>query len=451
MNQDGRNKIHNLAHDLNIKEMIELHKKNPSDFSKLINQKDKDGNTPIHIALKKIIESGKNNYEIITHMIEKLGADPNIPNKNDEIVLHTYESDKYQIKSDSIKSIPSPPHPSKLPSYMPPKQNTSTSTQTEKQIDPELITFLKKLNTKYNQKGGDHKEKIYSGRRIINGSSDNEFITKKSRNSVSESEFESGSGSASESASEIDLEIIQSSDRHLSESGRNDSFVIKSKRSFSAEDIPNRFIDSNQDGGRRDPEITNRYNEILKKIMELLDLDEKTAKDYRSLIKLYLESQHPELRGVANDALKIQEIEKIVADKEKLKSYWENKVKPNMKELTKHIQERTQLSEQRRKEKIEKKKQKRLEKKKEKKAQYSSDSTSTSDSASESDKPVKKTRSKKDSVSSSASTSEEATKKTKSKKEEKVSTTEKKKKAAKKKVENGYIRSDELIFSSERY
>jgi len=53
--------------------------------------------------------------------------------------------------------------------------------------------------------------------------------------------------------------------------------------------------------------------------MELLDVDEDTAKIYRLALKIDVRNKNPELKKRENDALQVQEIEKITETKGKLK------------------------------------------------------------------------------------------------------------------------------------
>lgn len=67
---------------------------------------------------------------------------------------------------------------------------------------------------------------------------------------------------------------------------------------------------------RFQPETIDAYNRILTRIMEIMGVDEATAKLYRSALKWKVGEKNPELRKKENDALKVKEIEKIL-EKEK--------------------------------------------------------------------------------------------------------------------------------------
>jgi len=53
--------------------------------------------------------------------------------------------------------------------------------------------------------------------------------------------------------------------------------------------------------------------------MDALEVDEQTAKLYRSAIKITIGKENPELRKMENDELRVKEMEKIIDDKKKIK------------------------------------------------------------------------------------------------------------------------------------
>lgn len=170
---------------------------------------------------------------------------------------------------------------------------------------------------------------------------------------------------------------------------------------------------------RRDYKLTEIYNSFVKKIMDLLDVDENTAKFYRSAIKINIENANPELRKWENDALKIKEMEKIFENKEKLQETLDN---IDMDQMKKFMEERREISEKRREER----RKMREAKRKEREEKNNRDTTTKSHQEVESeDKPKKKSTKK---------TSDIKEKKTKKTKQSRI-------------VENGYIQSDEIIFS----
>lgn len=102
----------------------------------------------------------------------------------------------------------------------------------------------------------------------------------------------------------------------ISEYGMNDSFVINNKRKVIIEESSENLDSLNRP--RRDPGAIEAYNALVKKIMDILGVDEETAKLYRLALKIDVVTKHPELAKFENDALKIKEIEKMVTDRETL-------------------------------------------------------------------------------------------------------------------------------------
>jgi len=191
------------------------------------------------------------------------------------------------------------------------------------------------------------------------------------------------------------------------ESGSNDSF-ISNKRKQLMENFSNYL--TSQDRPRRDPKITEAYNALVKKIMELLDVDEDTAKIYRLALKIDVRNKNPELKKRENDALQVQEIEKITETKGKLKKVLDT---IDIEGLKKNLIERREQREKEQKERGEKK--------------------------GERKPPVVE-----------ADTTEEKPKEEKLKEEKPKKKTKKASKAtnAKSRVApNGYLESDEIIFS----
>ena len=68
----------------------------------------------------------------------------------------------------------------------------------------------------------------------------------------------------------------------------------------------------------RDVKADEMYKSFIQKIMDLLGVDEETAKFYRSAIKITIGKNNPELRKRENDALRVKEMEKIMESKKKL-------------------------------------------------------------------------------------------------------------------------------------
>jgi hypothetical protein len=77
---------------------------------------------------------------------------------------------------------------------------------------------------------------------------------------------------------------------------------------------------SDEQNRPRDEKNDEKYRSLLKKIMENLGVDETEANFIRTLLKLHLEMTKPDsFGGRQNDTRKIEELDKIISDKKKLK------------------------------------------------------------------------------------------------------------------------------------
>ena len=97
----------------------------------------------------------------------------------------------------------------------------------------------------------------------------------------------------------------------------------------------------------RNEKVDEIYRSFVKKIMDLLGVDEETAKFYRSAIKIEIGNKNPELRKRENDELKIQEMEKIFNNKKTLQDTLD---KIDMDQIKAEMSRRKQESETRREE-----------------------------------------------------------------------------------------------------
>ena len=105
---------------------------------------------------------------------------------------------------------------------------------------------------------------------------------------------------------------------------------------------------SNPDRPRpRNQETDEMYRSFVKKIMDLLGTDEKTAKFYRAAIKINLQKAKPELRKIKNDELKVKEMEPIFENKERLQDELD---KIDMDEIKKIMAETSEARQRRQEE-----------------------------------------------------------------------------------------------------
>lgn len=111
-------------------------------------------------------------------------------------------------------------------------------------------------------------------------------------------------------------------------SNENRSEDIKSENSNFRENYRRRNIWSDGDDDDedmlmqdrpRDEKTDEMYRSFIKRIMDLLDVDEEKARFYRTALKINIENKNPELRRRVNDALKVKEMEKLMKDKNTLR------------------------------------------------------------------------------------------------------------------------------------
>lgn len=193
----------------------------------------------------------------------------------------------------------------------------------------------------------------------------------------------------------------------LSDSGPNDSFILRTNDS----DI----YELSNDRVRPEPVINKEYDEILQKIIKILDVDEKTARIYRIILKRKALEEFPELRKREHFIEQIEKINKLLG---KTNKSAEKILKTISKEAIDELQ--TEFSERSEKRMSEKKA------KKSRKPKKVSDNTESSQKSTSTMKPKK--------VIVNSESSQKKVEKKKPKKNMNIS-------------ENGYLHSDEILFS----
>lgn len=190
----------------------------------------------------------------------------------------------------------------------------------------------------------------------------------------------------------------------LNDYTNNDSFIVDKE------------IYDNQDRMKPDPKNKEAYNNILKKIEKLLNVDEEKAKLYRSGLKRDVLLKNPELGKRVNDAKKIAAIEKLVENKTTL----DNAIKNiDINAIKKYIEQRKEEGKNR---------------STTKNSEKTVKNTTTSSQITSSSNPVSSSTTI--SSSNQSSTSQSITPVAKPKE----------KKSKQKRVTNHYIESDELIY-----
>lgn len=410
--------IHLLAKNLDKDGLDQIIKINPGAITNtVLNKQNKNNETPLHCALDAIKKNQQSNQEFVDYLIE-LGANPNIPDKNHRVIIdvNNQSVDERANKINDLNDLV--------------KQNIGLLMGEGKGVSD--IDFIRKITDMYKQSGGYHgerkikssyddmkydsfvavhkndlmhdmnnqekmkKEKMrnmqlfggYTGGSRFDEDSDEDFNDFRLTTDGDET-FAVNLTSVNDDIDDTDGTDGVSDDLHIDEESSSDDNY---RNIWTSNE---RVTDSISEMGRpRNTEVDEIYRSFVTKIMDLLGVDEQTAKDYRTVIKVKIEMENPELRKRINDPLKVKEMETFFVNKKKLKSLIDS---IDMDEIKKYMAERKKESEKRRQERESEK----------------------------SEKPKKKNTKKK------------------GKKE-----TEKKDKASRV-VDNGYLQSDEIIFSPE--
>jgi hypothetical protein len=203
----------------------------------------------------------------------------------------------------------------------------------------EISEFITKLSDFYTKKSETNNVSGgYSGSRNIRSESMHNIFGGKKDNS-SESDSIELNSSSSESSSLMGSNSSDSS-LDLNKSSSSSSSSSSNKKPKKSQSHLTSALDR-----VRNPEADEKYRSFVKTIMDLLSVDEDTARLYRSAIKITIERKNPELRK--DELLKIKEMENIFESESTLKSTLK---KIDIDEIKKHMAMQKQKSEERRKE-----------------------------------------------------------------------------------------------------
>jgi hypothetical protein len=195
---------------------------------------------------------------------------------------------------------------------------------------------------------------------------------------------------------------------------------------FDSQDRPRRL---------RDAKVDEMYKSFVKRLMDVLGIDEETAKLYRSAIKITIGEKNPELRKMSNDALKVKEMEKIFENDKKLKEFIKN---IDMDFIKDFIEKRKEENEKRREE---------FKKNREDKAQNKSKNKSRNRNKNDTNKKTPESESTTTSDSTNEPKNKSGIKESKSKNDETKTSKNRKKTVQSRTVDDSYIRSDEIVVS----
>lgn len=501
IDSEGNTVIHRMAENLDKNALETIRKNNPAALKyEVVNKPNKRYELPIHKAMETIQKNqtgGQADQNFINYLVEQLGAVQNIPdNKNRIIINQAAEKsvDDEQLKrlnetvKENIRNL------NKLS-----QNQTAGFNNTDTQVD---IEFIKKITNYYSQfRNTENQTGGYNGQRKIrnyfsNGSSErrnNSFVvsnknellkeydrnreesTRKSNrhtvknNRNSESKLFGGKYKKIKSFMDNwetdDFKLFTETDTRRNTKKNNPTDVSDEEIIFEDEmsnirneynktlddDFENLTIDSVNGNNKEETEIrisdleeddVNRqsfddlyfstqervrdekadeiYRSFVKKIMDLLGVDEETARFYRWALKINLIKANPELKR--DEALKLSEMEKFFENKEKLQAILD---KIDMDAIKKYRDELREAAERRRKERRRLRKERRR-LRRERRQRQTEETT---------EKPSEETSDAAVTENTVTDTTEEAPK------------TKKRATRKSKVAENGYLLSDEIIFS----
>ncbi|MEM0354179.1 MAG: hypothetical protein QXW79_01220 [Thermoplasmata archaeon] len=158
-----------------------------------------------------------------------------------------------------------------------------------------------------------------------------------------------------------DFRLSSISENKIGGKGNNSEEREKSEESLTSSIFDNDDESSLERVRRRrrvhNPKTDELYKSFLQKIMDHLGVDEENARIYRSAIKYYIGQDNPELRKMENDELRIKEMEKIISDKDKLEEYINSK-NINIEDVKRNMEKQREEQEKRRREFREKRRKK---------------------------------------------------------------------------------------------
>jgi hypothetical protein len=413
IDSDGNTIVHVMAKALDKQGFEELKKDNPNCLSyDVINkQNNKTSDAPIHSALRTVYSNNSSGHAFITYLIDELGAKPNIPNRDGWIISITPNS-KNNMSSDT-KNQQAMSRSMNQQSL----QQSSISKSNSGLLNDDVMKTIREATKSGNFNLGE------SGNGSAGCSSGNTSSNTASSNSSSVINFiqkltdhytakQVGGFSGTRTVKGV-LSDFEYNSNSITEDGENDSFSNIRNRKKLMTDFESLM---NFDRVKLDPKAMEAYKDILEKIKKVLNItDDETARLYRSALKITLTRQNPELRKRENDAIKIKEMEKILENEAKAKKML-NEI--DIEEIKKYMNEQREKA---------------IANAQTKRTFRGQENNTTSDENSDS-KPKKPAR--REPVSE---TSEEKPKEKKSK----PTTSAKGKKVA----ENGYLMSEEIIFS----
>ena len=353
VDQEGNTIIHLMAANLDLDGFKALKKDNAASLTPdVINLVNKNGETPLNKAMQSL-RKYPSDHSIIDYLKEKLGANPNIADKEGYIIKTESEANdvqnKYndkikQLNNTVIENIKKISNSDIKPAYTLTSYggnscgSNNNGGMNVNTYNKEHIDFVIKLldQTTDKQAGGYHgKRKIKNFYSELTENGDNDSFVSSKKNQLLD-EMEGGKRKI----------------KKFEDKWKTDDFEFSNKKTpkvdYSEEPLKSDSeMTQERPRRKRNEKVDEIYRSFVKKIMDHLGVDEKTAKTYRSAIKIVIKRQNPELKKPENDGLMTHEMEKIIEDKKKLKNFIE---KIDMNEMEKYMQEQKENAEKRKQE-----------------------------------------------------------------------------------------------------
>lgn len=285
------NILHIIAFNLDKDTFDILKKINQNKIYKYINETDDEGLKPIDYA-KKSIKKNNLDYGFINYMINELNSKPiNITDLStekelSEIFNYGYsKSDNSDNTSDFV--IPSEKNTSERMSYVKNLNNKTIESiiKLTKLLDSDSLNKKSNENTYYNETMRNENDKTTLD--LVEGLIDKNihyFNQSNQINRIFGGDYDYSSSSESE-------------DNNYDSSSSEEELTSFSRQQF-------------------DSEALDKYNELLKILMDTLKIDDLTARVYRALIKYNLIKENPDLKK--NHKLRDEKVEEIIKNKKEL-------------------------------------------------------------------------------------------------------------------------------------
>lgn len=292
--------MHKLAEKLDVN-FISICNKNLSDAKIAVNMQNIYLDTPLHVALESLLKNNQT-QELIDYMINQLEADVSIVGHNNRIVVYGLNNSISKLDNElcdvyqQMSFLSEINHKKNVNKFSGNDIDTNMNSQGLRAND--ISNFVDELLKLYSsaQTGG------VSGRRRIQSN----------QSRVSESDM-----------SEISSINLSSAN---SEYGHNEFLLPKDAKQNLLSDFKKYMAITSMSGlsemsrmrAQRDPKLMDVYKTILAKLATHLKLDEADSKLYGTILKIVVGQRNPELKKPENDELRLKEIEKIVESKEKI-------------------------------------------------------------------------------------------------------------------------------------